>query len=1366
MLLLNDETNTIFLHRADRTGRPVKTWTFTSAQLGTSGEIDFEGIARSGDRLVLTGSHGNNRSGAVRPERRTLVGATITGSGAGTELAFAGRYNGLWNDLLAWDQGNGNALGLTAAAAPGVLPNAPGGFNIEAAEYAPDGETLYLGFRAPTVGPDHDALVVPVTNVEDLLDGTGPAAFGDPILLDLDGRSVRALASNGAGGYLISAGASPQNDSWALYTWDGRADHAPAFNRELPADDGLTRGPWESIASVPDPLETGATVRLVTDSGDTNFYGTGATKDVAAGFQKSYSQDFELGAVPAADPGRVVITEWMYDGPGGEFVELTNVGGQPVDLTGWTYDDDSADPAVGFDLSGLGTLAPGESGVFVEATPAAFRTQWGLCSTAKVTGPYTNNLGRADQVNIFDADDQLVDRLTYGDNQAQFAGSIRTQNASGWVSADGLGADDVFDWTLSTTGGDPEGSWAAGGAVGSPGVSFHGGYDPCAPVDLTLVGINDFHGRIDQNTVNFAGTVEQLRAAGGEDDTLFLSSGDNIGASLFASAVQQDQPTIDVLNALDLGASAVGNHEFDQGWPDLRDRVIGAAEPNAQWTHLGANVYAAGTEDPVLPEYATFERAGLTVAVVGVVTQETPSLVSPAGVADLDFGDPVEAVNRVAAELSDGNPANGEADVIVASYHEGGGNNGTTLDEELAHGGVFADIVEETSAEVDAIFTGHTHKTYAWEGPVPGDAERARPIVQTGNYGENVGEVVLTVDPATGEVLAHTQRNVARTTTPAATLVATYPRVAAVKTIVDAALGVAAEVGNQPVGEVTADITTAFVGGARDDRAAESTLGNLVADSLLDTLADPDRGGAQIGVVNPGGLRAELLYAQSTVGEGDGVVTYAEANAVLPFVNTLWTTTLTGAQFKTLLEQQWQRDAQGNVPSRPYLQLGLSDNVSYTFDPARPEGDRITSITVDGAPIDPAADYRIGTFSFLVEGGDNFHVFRDGTDGRDSGLIDRDAWITFIGDNSPLAPGFARRSTIVTGLPETVAAGSTLSFGVERLDLTSLGSPANTEVEVFLDGASLGTAPVSNGAAGIAVPVPAGTPAGDHELTVVAAPSQTTIVRTLTVTSVARATVADFDGDGTTDRSVWRPATGEWFVDASGSPMALGLATDVPVPADYDGDGIVERAVFRPSTATWYVDGAEGPTTFGAAGDVPVPADYDGDGTAEVAVFRPATGAWHVEGTATPTYLGLTGDVPVPGDYDGDGTTEPAVFRPASGGWYVEGAATPTFHGLTGDVPVPGDYDGDGATDIAVFRPTGGGWYVDGGAEPTFHGLHEDVPVPGDYDGDGTTDIAVFRPAAGGWYVRNAPTTYFGLPSDTQLVLPAAIARAGVTPTP
>lgn len=647
------------------------------------------------------------------------------------------------------------------------------------------------------------------------------------------------------------------------------------------------------------------------------------------------------------------------------------------------------------------------------------------------------------------------------------------------------------------------------------------------PTVVNLLSINDFHGRINATTVDFASTVEKLRqdsliANGGVDNTLLLGAGDLIGASEFASAALQDQPTIDVMNSLGMAASAVGNHEFDQGFADLTDRVI-AGGANAQWDYLGANVYLKGTTTPALPAYEVYTVNGIDVGVIGVVTQETPTLVSPAGVSTLDFGDPVAAVNRVADELTDGDPENGEADVLVASFHEGaptGETAGGTLESQVAASPVFASIVNDTSPKVAAILNGHTHQTYAWDGPVPGEPGVTRPIIQTGNYAANVGQIQLTVDADTNDILSYTVANVARQTgvtfdpelgTPAS--------IGEITTIVADALANAATVGNTPVGSVTADITTAFSGGAygaggysggtRDDRAGESALGNLVADALLSSMAPEEFGGAEISLVNPGGLRAELLYGD------DGVITYAEANGVLPFINNLYTTSLTGLQLVAVLEQQWQtvEDADGNpsVPSRPYLQLGTSANMSYTFD-ADPDDDGITvgdlddqgkhivSVTVNGEPVLPDDTFRVGSFSFLLEGGDNFRAFADGTDTRDSGLIDRDAWISYLQANPGLTPNFAKHAVALSIDGTLPGGGETATLTVSSLDMTSLGAPANTTLEagyvsVPTDGSEpvtteIGSFPVTNGSADVTFTMPG---IGTYILVFAAADSETVV---------------------------------------------------------------------------------------------------------------------------------------------------------------------------------------------------------------------------------------------------------------------------------
>ena len=644
------------------------------------------------------------------------------------------------------------------------------------------------------------------------------------------------------------------------------------------------------------------------------------------------------------------------------------------------------------------------------------------------------------------------------------------------------------------------------------------------PVTLNILTVNDFHGRINATTVQFAGTIEQLRQAGGAENTLLVGAGDLIGASEFASAVAGDQPTIDVFNELGMQVSAVGNHEFDKGFADLTDRVIGPdGARNARWDYLGANVYQKGTTTPALPEYGVYTVNGVRVGVIGAVTVETPTLVSPAGVSTLDFGDPVAAVNRVADQLTDGNPDNGEADVLIADYHEGGPRSGTLADNLTSE--VFAGLVNGTSPKVAAILNAHTHQTYAYQAPVPGGTG-TRPVIQTGSYGANVGQITLTVDRDTDSVTTSTVRNVARSTTPAADLIAAYPTVLGpVNDTVTAALDHAKQVGNQRVGTLTADITTAYTDptaacvqtgqtGPRDNRAAESTLGNLVANALRDSLAPADRGGADFGVVNPGGLRADLCFAANGANpaDADGAILYSEANGVLPFLNNLGTTSLTGAQVTTMLEQQWQRDANGNVPSRPYLQLGLSSNVTYTFDPQAAEGSHITSVTINGTPLDPAATYRVGTFSFLLSGGDNFRVFTQGSGTTDSGLIDRDAWISYLADSSPLSPDFARHAVQVTNQPSEIAAGGAVSFDVAGLDLTSRGAPANTSVTGVLTPASgepveVGPFTVLAGATTVKFDLPERLAAGPATLTLTADPSGTTVTIPLTVTATSSVTL-------------------------------------------------------------------------------------------------------------------------------------------------------------------------------------------------------------------------------------------------------------------
>jgi 5'-nucleotidase len=625
------------------------------------------------------------------------------------------------------------------------------------------------------------------------------------------------------------------------------------------------------------------------------------------------------------------------------------------------------------------------------------------------------------------------------------------------------------------------------------------------PVVINLVGINDFHGRINVDTIKWAKTVQDVKARADAAHTLFVGAGDLVGASEFASATAEDQPTIDVLNELGLDASSVGNHEFDEGWDDLENRIIGAGgSANALWDYLGANVYLKGTQTPALPSYWTKDVEGITVGVIGGVTDETPTLVSPGGITEIDFGPLVPALNRVADQLTDGDDSNGEADVIVAVTHAGAIDGSKTYaDNAAVADSEFKDMAENLSPKVSAVFQGHTHQVYAYDAPVTGGDLPNRPMLQTGNYGTNVGNIQLTVDSATKKVTAYTKENVTRVASVTPEQIAADPALTEVNTTVNDAVAAAAVVGNQPVGSVTADITTARPrpaepvtlppGTNRDDRTNESTLGDLIGNAMRDGVP-ADMGDPDIGIVNSGGLRSELLYAgdtSSNPANTDGVVTFAEANNVLPFVNNVWLGSISGADLKNVLEEQWQPDG----AARPRMPLGLSDNVTLTYDESKPRYSRVTSVLVDGKPLDPAKTYTVSTFNFLSTGGDNFTSFKNAT-WSDTGLVDRDLWIAYLKSHPKLSPDFARQQVGESGLPASVTGGDAVEFTLSKLDLTSSMSPANTSVDVYLSKAgavvAAGSYPVAAGSATVSFTAPSSLQ-GDWAITAIAQPTKTTV---------------------------------------------------------------------------------------------------------------------------------------------------------------------------------------------------------------------------------------------------------------------------------
>ena len=848
-------------------------------------------------------------------------------------------------------------------------------------------------------------------------------------------------------------------------------------------------------------------------------------------------------------------------------------------------------------------------------------------------------------------------------------------------------------------------------------------------VTINLVGINDFHGRIDSATVQWAGTIKQLEAEAPAGNSLLVSAGDNISASLFASAFDNDNPTIDVLNAVGLDASATGNHEFDKGYDDLVNRVI----PRADFPILGANVKKSDGSNALEPS-KTFTISGVKVAVIGAVTQETPTLVSPAGVQGLTFGDPVVGINNEVARLN-ALPAGERPQVMVASFHEGAPDGTLSLPQAIAGSTVFRHLVEDTSPDVDAIFMGHTHQKYAYEAPIPGVSGKTRPVIQTGNYGENVGQIKLQVNPDTGAVSSYSLKNTARIATSDAALITQYPDLAAVKKIRDDAVTAANAIGSVPKGQITADITRAFTGGTIEDRGSESTAGGLVADALLETVQGQPAG-ADVGIVNPGGLRPpDLTYAgvSGSTTNTDGVVTFAELNSVLPFVNNISSVRLSGASLKKALEQQWQRDAAGNVPTRPYLQLGLSKNFTYTFDATKAEGSRVTSVRINGQPLDLTKQYKVATFSFLAAGGDNFRAFQEGVN-TDTGLVDRDGWIAYFEKNSPISPDFAKRSVEVRGVKSQYRVGGSGTLTLPRLDMTSTGSPANTRVFSKLyygDGKSttLASQPVTSGATTVPFTLPAGV-SGAMRIEVEAFPSRTKVVVPLDVTGATVTATA---------------AAGTYGVDL---PVSVSVTGPDETPGGTvtikKGDVTVGTGIVTAGAATVAVD-----TEKVGAGSVPLTISYGGD-----ANYQAATGAVTVSvakaGTTTsatdPEPTKVSDDAAVSVTVESATETEPTGSVTVSDGSTVIGTSALEEGGATVSADLSGlsvgsheltvSYAGDAnhaasttTVDIDVIK---GASALTATASGAAYGTSSTVQVTGDpgatglvYVGNGSTVVGI-----------------------------------------
>ena len=384
-----------------------------------------------------------------------------------------------------------------------------------------------------------------------------------------------------------------------------------------------------------------------------------------------------------------------------------------------------------------------------------------------------------------------------------------------------------------------------------------------APVDLRILAINDFHGylRPSPGGISIADPEDKTKkitvAAGGAEhmatlvsqlrdghrNTIFVAAGDLIGASPFLSAMFHDEPTIEALSMMGLALSSVGNHEFDEGKDELLRMQNGGCHPvdkcqgphpftGAKFRYLAASTIEKSTGKPVLPAYEIREFDGIPVAFIGLTLKGTPGLVSPVGVADLEFRDEAETVNALIPELK----ARG-VEAIVVLIHEGGLPTGD-YNECPDISGPIVDIVRKFDKAVDVVVTGHTHRAYVCE--IDG-----RLVTSADKYGTLVTAIDLKLDPVTRDVIsAKADNTVVRS--------ATLPKNAEQTALLEAYDRLAAPIANRPAGSVTETLSRT------PNNAGESPLGDIIADAQLAATRATSNGGADIAFTNPGGVRTDI----------------------------------------------------------------------------------------------------------------------------------------------------------------------------------------------------------------------------------------------------------------------------------------------------------------------------------------------------------------------------------------------------------------------------------------------------------------------------------------------------------------------------
>jgi len=511
---------------------------------------------------------------------------------------------------------------------------------------------------------------------------------------------------------------------------------------------------------------------------------------------------------------------------------------------------------------------------------------------------------------------------------------------------------------------------------------------------IQILALNDFHGNLEPTgTTSYSDAgerrEEQLGGAArlgaalaslreGQEHSITVAAGDLISASPLSSAHFLDEPTIMALNRMGLELASVGNHEFDRGTAELRRMQQGGCEKftsrqpcqldspfeGARFTYLAANVLD-DTGGTLFPGTSIKSFGSVRLGFVGMTLKETATYVSPAGTRGYHFADEAETANAAAERLL----AEG-ADAVVLLIHQGGEVD-PTFNVEGCPGlsGDILPILDRLSPDIRLVISGHTHAAYVCEVAGPDGTERL--MTSAGRYGNFVTDLRVEVDPSSNAVLGMSARNV-----PVSAASGEQADIAALVTrYVDATRPLA----ERRLGTVRG--SSEWAGGDTD-----SPLGNLLTDAQLAATQGAAVGGAELALLNSGGVRSRLEPA------ADGAVTYGQLFALQPFGNTLVVVELTGARLRELLEQQFTDEA----PARIRTSLLIpSRGFTYAYDRGRPAGERIVEMRLNGQPVEPGRPYRLTVNNFLASGGDGFSVLASAPVVAEGG-VDLDALEAFV----------------------------------------------------------------------------------------------------------------------------------------------------------------------------------------------------------------------------------------------------------------------------------------------------------------------------------------------------------------------------------